>query len=65
MQTNVASSQSRLTTEAYLSTSPFFSLRRNPPAHVRRWTGRSQLTLPLPDLAALRLHGGTPMRRAN
>lgn len=26
-----------------------------PPAHVRRWTGRAALTLPLPSLAALRL----------
>lgn len=26
-----------------------------PPAHVRRWTGRTPLTIPLPCLAGLRI----------
>lgn len=41
------------------------TLAFSPPAHVRRWTGRSPLTIPLPSLAALRITGtDSPASRA-
>ncbi len=33
--------------------------RFNPPAHVKRWTGRAVPTILLPNLAALRLDAAT------
>ena len=36
--------------------------RPSAPAHVRRWTGRAALTIPLPSLAALRIGGAGSSR---
>ena len=52
------------TNTSTLASSLFVSnLRFAPPAHVKRWTGRAALTIPLPSLANLRLGqsgGGAP-----
>ncbi len=65
MQTHASHQITALAGHVHSSASPFQSARRNPPAHVRRWTGRAQLTLPLPDLAMLRLQGGAQGRAFN
>lgn len=35
------------------------AVRFVPPAHIKRWTGRSIPTILLPDLAALRIAGAS------
>lgn len=47
------------------STSPFTPARFNPPANVRRWTGRTTPTILLPSLASLRLDAATRYPRAS